>query len=365
MAKLVVHSGTPQACEFILQMGANYLGRADTNHLRIDDPSVSGTHATINVTENQIVVTDLNSTNGTFVNQSRITESLLQPGQWLRLGGVSILIETDSSIPPRTSPVSARVIRSAEQRSASDEGTAIISPARPAALGLRISSSQATVGHASAVVAPPQIAAIEEHTEHPVASNVQLAQAPAGKTACKFHRKSAGEWLCRTCNELFCTVCVSPKHAGGTTSFACRKCGSICVPVKVNFVPPKEKEVKIVRYSDGVLLGRSVGFAFAAAILSALIWTGLSWLFGFDIPYIFCMISAALCGYAVKIGCQDTPGPVFSSIAVVFCIIGSVLGKFGMVAVTHLTQQSNTSLATTGIGFIISIYLAWKIGGGD
>jgi hypothetical protein len=73
----------------------------------------------------------------------------------------------------------------------------------------------------------------------------------------------------------------------------------------------------------------------------------------------------ALCGFAVKIASQDTPGPVFSSIAVVFCIIGSVLGKFGMIAVTHLTINTNTTYLTGGLGVLIAIYAAWKIGGGD
>jgi hypothetical protein len=48
---------------------------------------------------------------------------------------------------------------------------------------------------------------------------------------------------------------------------------------------------------------------------------------------------------------------------VVNCIIGSVIGKLGMIAVTHLTYNSGTSLMTSGLGVCIAIYAAWKIGG--
>jgi hypothetical protein len=190
-----------------------------------------------------------------------------------------------------------------------------------------------------------------------------LVEPPAGKTACKFHPKSAGEWLCRECNELFCSVCVSPKRMGEGTGFFCRKCGSACVPVKAKVIAPREKPRK--KYSDGVILFRSVAFGFLGALLSALIWTGLSWLFGVDIPFIFSVMSAAICGYAVKFGSLDTPGALFSAIVAVCCVIGSALGKVGMLVVTHLMMNTGTSLITTGLGVVLSIYVAWKIGGGD
>ena len=125
------------------------------------------------------------------------------------------------------------------------------------------------------------------------------------------------------------------------------------------------KEKAVVVYSDKMLLIRSLGFGFAAALIGALLWTGLSYLFGVDVPFLFAPAVGALCGYAVKLGSQDTPSPVFSSIAVVCCIIGSVLGKFGMIAVTHLTLNTNTTYALGGLGLLIAMFAAWKIGGSD
>ena len=186
---------------------------------------------------------------------------------------------------------------------------------------------------------------------------------PGGKSPASFTPKIGGQWLCQKCNELFCSLCVVTRPAAGGTVHSCRKCGSACVPVRVQVIQSKEK--KAVVYSDQMLMMRSLGFGFGAALLGALIWTGLSWLFGVDVPFIFAPIVGALCGYAVKIGCQDTPSPVFSSIAVLCCVIGSVLGKFGMIAVTHLTLNTNTTYITGGLGIIIAGYAAWKIGGAD
>jgi len=312
MAKLILHSGTPQEREFELKAGTNSLGRGDDNDCKIDDPSVSTNHAQIIVNGNEIWIKDLGSTNGTFIDHSQVTDGVLQAGHALRLGVVDVVFEDNlptAITVPAAAPVPARV---------------------------RIAVPAATP---------------------------EMAAPPAGKTNCKFHPKIAGEWLCQKCNELFCPVCVTIKRTNEGTSASCRKCGTACVPVKVNFVVPKEKKVKT--YSEGVILLRCLGSGFGAAMLSALVWTGLSWLMGVDVPFLFCPMAGVICGYAVKLAAQDTPGPIFSTIAVVFCVIGSVLGKVGMIAVTHLTINTNTTYFTGALGLILGIYASWKIGGGE
>src|SRR5208283_2422312 len=42
---------------------------------------------------NEILIRDLNSTNGTFINGEKITESVLKPGQTLRLGNVELKLD--------------------------------------------------------------------------------------------------------------------------------------------------------------------------------------------------------------------------------------------------------------------------------
>ncbi len=106
MARLIVNPGREGAWEIPLRDGVTSLGRGEHNHFQINEPSVSTSHCHILVNDGDITIKDLGSTNGTFVNQARVTETHLQPGQRLRLGGVEILLEADvpESAPPPPVP---------------------------------------------------------------------------------------------------------------------------------------------------------------------------------------------------------------------------------------------------------------------
>jgi predicted component of type VI protein secretion system len=54
------------------------IGRNEGNDIVIDNLAVSGVHARIDKTEDTYILTDLQSTNGTFVNDKRITSHRLQ-----------------------------------------------------------------------------------------------------------------------------------------------------------------------------------------------------------------------------------------------------------------------------------------------
>src|SRR5690242_232124 len=95
MPKLVLNPGTPQAREFELQPGRNYIGRGFTNDFRIEDASVSVSHVQLILNGNSVAVKDLGSTNGTFIDRAPIKEAYLQPGQKLQLGGVEMLFAGD------------------------------------------------------------------------------------------------------------------------------------------------------------------------------------------------------------------------------------------------------------------------------
>ncbi len=97
MAKLVINSGTPQAREFELKPGTNFVGRGFANDLTIEDPSVSTSHAQIILDGDLVSVKDLGSTNGTFINGQPVKEAVLQPGQLLRLGGVEMIFQADAA----------------------------------------------------------------------------------------------------------------------------------------------------------------------------------------------------------------------------------------------------------------------------
>ena len=63
------------------------IGRGDDCHLRPQSDAISRRHCVIITTENEVVVRDLNSRNGTFVNGDRVAEeAVLLHGDNLRVG---------------------------------------------------------------------------------------------------------------------------------------------------------------------------------------------------------------------------------------------------------------------------------------
>jgi hypothetical protein len=80
---------------FELMPGLNKLGRNPTNDFRISDPSVSSFHAEITLEHDEIRVRDLGSTNGTFIDDRKISgdEEVLKPEHILRLGNVRLQLD--------------------------------------------------------------------------------------------------------------------------------------------------------------------------------------------------------------------------------------------------------------------------------
>ena len=94
MAKLVLISEGLTGKSHELTVEKTTIGRVDDNTFPIPEASVSSHHCEILLKGNDVVVKDLNSTNGTFINGEQITESVLKPGQILRLGKIEMRLET-------------------------------------------------------------------------------------------------------------------------------------------------------------------------------------------------------------------------------------------------------------------------------
>src|SRR5215831_13358747 len=111
MARLIVNPGREGAWEITLREGVNSLGRGEHNHFQIEEPSVSTSHCYIIVNNGDVLIRDLGSTNGSFVNQEPVKEAHLQPGQTFRLGGVELLLEADAPpiSPPAPAPATTRL----------------------------------------------------------------------------------------------------------------------------------------------------------------------------------------------------------------------------------------------------------------
>jgi diguanylate cyclase (GGDEF)-like protein len=84
---LTVRSPNTKPTDHSLKNGKNTLGRKGDNDIVIIDESASRLHAEIEVRDDRVVILDLGSTNGTFVNQKRLTEPQpLRSGDQIRIG---------------------------------------------------------------------------------------------------------------------------------------------------------------------------------------------------------------------------------------------------------------------------------------
>src|SRR5580658_4561442 len=70
--------------------GKLLVGTGPVCELRLTDPTVSRRHASIELTELGLLVSDLGSTNGSFVGDARIVTAYLPPGMRLKIGSTSV-----------------------------------------------------------------------------------------------------------------------------------------------------------------------------------------------------------------------------------------------------------------------------------
>ena len=97
MPKLIVltEGFKGQTCE--LKAGVTTIGRADDNAFCIPEGSVSGHHCEAVLTGNDLVIKDLNSTNGTYIDGNKISEATLQDDMVMRLGQCEIKLDDGAS----------------------------------------------------------------------------------------------------------------------------------------------------------------------------------------------------------------------------------------------------------------------------
>lgn len=95
VARLEVTKGQDCGKEFPLGNYQTIIGRRETNDIMLNDISVSRRHAQLEHNNDRYVLTDLNSTNGTFVNGHRITKQLLEPGDIITFGTTVCIFKVD------------------------------------------------------------------------------------------------------------------------------------------------------------------------------------------------------------------------------------------------------------------------------
>jgi pSer/pThr/pTyr-binding forkhead associated (FHA) protein len=107
MARLLLLSEGFNGRTYELKVEKTTVGRVSDNAFEIPEASVSSHHAEILLRGEDIVIRDLGSTNGTFINGEKITEAVLKPGQILRFGTVELRLDTGDTPPAGAKPIGA------------------------------------------------------------------------------------------------------------------------------------------------------------------------------------------------------------------------------------------------------------------
>lgn len=201
MPRLLINPGAPDETELELKPGVNSIGRNPGCDFQVPNPSISGRHCEFIVTGDSTILKDLGSTNGTFVDGSRVGEAVLKDGQIVRLGDVEM----------RFYAVEFELVGLAE-------------PCVPGTLAVESSG-------------PRLVTAIPEVPRPVIQTPVQAL----GSGKCKHHPKAWARFLCPKCQQNFCDLCVSQRPTGGVQRKVCRHCGTECLAVQPRLEPEVEK----------------------------------------------------------------------------------------------------------------------------
>jgi pSer/pThr/pTyr-binding forkhead associated (FHA) protein len=90
MPKMIVSIDGVVIKEVQLTKDRTTLGRRPYNDIVIDNLAVSGEHAVMQMTGNEVYLEDLNSTNGTYINGKAVKKQLLQNNDTVEIGKYKI-----------------------------------------------------------------------------------------------------------------------------------------------------------------------------------------------------------------------------------------------------------------------------------
>jgi len=111
--RLVIFKASGQRKDLPISNSVTVVGRGEDCGLRVPLKSVSRRHCEIAVGEDEVVVRDLGSSNGTYVNNHRVAETPLKAGDRMVIGPVVFTVQIDGQ-PEEVQPVKTRGQRMAE-----------------------------------------------------------------------------------------------------------------------------------------------------------------------------------------------------------------------------------------------------------
>jgi serine/threonine protein kinase len=96
---LHIFAGPHKGRHLLVEEGAPLLlGRSRHAETRLEDPGVSRVHCEIQLEDGQVLVNDLDSAGGTFINGQRISEQILRPGDVLQIGETRMRLQTSTAV---------------------------------------------------------------------------------------------------------------------------------------------------------------------------------------------------------------------------------------------------------------------------
>jgi DNA-binding NtrC family response regulator len=88
--QLVVSDGVDRGKKITLDRNVSKVGKRDTNDLILKDKAISRLHFEIEYTADSFLLRDMGSTNGTFLNGSKVKEAYLTPGDLIKAGNTTL-----------------------------------------------------------------------------------------------------------------------------------------------------------------------------------------------------------------------------------------------------------------------------------
>jgi len=169
MAKLIPQGQGGLTEPMELRLGLNRIGRGPHNDFSIDHATVSSLHCELQLDGSTLLVRDLDSTNGTFINGEPVRDkAVLENGHLLRLGSIEMRVE--------------------------------------------LADVRVVIPEFRAPVLPPVIKAPK-----------------SGKRVCLHHDECEAMWQCTRCGHLLCTPCIHRlRRRGGKALYLCPDCSGMC-----------------------------------------------------------------------------------------------------------------------------------------
>ena len=200
MPKMIVSIDGVVIKEVQLTKERTMLGRRPYNDIVIDNLAVSGEHAVMHMTEHEVEVEDLGSTNGTYVNGKAIKRQVLRNGDTIEVGKYKIRFLQDEQdggyektmifkpgmVPPPISPRPAPATPAAAPAAAAAPLSAVIRVLSGAAAGREVALTKVvtTIGKPGVAVASITrrhhgfVLAHVEGPDTPMHNGARIGQAP-------------------------------------------------------------------------------------------------------------------------------------------------------------------------------------------